>query len=81
MTPTLEQRVIQVVTSQIAWQPKPVDLSATWESLRMDSLDAVEVEMDLEIEFDISIPDHMCGRINSIITAIVVIQELQEYAK
>lgn len=59
-TPTagdITERVVGVIADVLECDPGEVDTSASLESLGMDSLDAVQLVMELEDEFDISIED------------------------
>lgn len=53
-----------------------LQLNATWvEDLGHDSLDTVELVMELEEEFDISIPDDAAEKIQTVADAIRFIRE------
>ena len=51
----IEQRTITTISDVLG--NNKVDIDSTTESLKMDSLDEVEIILALENEFDIEIPD------------------------
>ena len=68
-TPTagdITERVVSVIADVLECDPGEVDTSASLESLGMDSLDAVQLVMELEDEFDISIEDEDAEKILTI---------------
>jgi acyl carrier protein len=56
MTDT-QKKVIAIVAQQMGLSADEVTRESTVESLCIDSLDAMEIVMELEEEFEISIPD------------------------
>jgi acyl carrier protein len=55
---TVEERVIDIVSEQLGVDKAKITLETSFVTdLGADSLDTVELVMELEEEFDISIPD------------------------
>lgn len=67
-TPTIEQRVHAVIREQLCINAsEPVQNSARIaEDLGADSLDAVELTMNLEDDFGIEIPDEQADRLKTV---------------
>ncbi len=74
----LSEEVIQTVIASIARvkkiEPGTVQLDSTFEDLRMDSLDGLDLFFELEEAFDITIPDN---RARSIRTVGCIVDEIQ----
>ena len=76
MSKTVEQRVIKVVAYQISLQPKEVHREDAFvNDLGVDSLDAVEILMALEEEFDIEIPDKDAEKLKYVDNTIKYIEK------
>lgn len=61
---SIEERVKKVVTEQLGVKPEVVTPAARFdEDLGADSLDAVEIMMALEEEFEVEIPDDAAEKI------------------
>lgn len=57
MAKTIKERVVAIITEQLAIEPERVTDMSTMEDLGADSLDAVEVVMAIEEEFSLQMPD------------------------
>ena len=67
----IEQRVKKIVAEQLGVKEDEVVNTASFvEDLGSDSLDAVELVMALEEEFDIEIPDEEAEKITTVQSAI-----------
>lgn len=65
--PTIEERVISVVAEQLKMSPGKVKPSSSVVGdLGADSLDAVEIVMALESEFDLMIPEEEVDKLLTI---------------
>lgn len=73
--PSIEERVIKIVCDQMGTSPEKVSKSTSFiNDLGADSLDTVELVMEFEDEFEISIPDEDAEKIQSVGDAINYIQ-------
>ena len=72
----VEERVIEIVSSQMGVEKDTVTKDTTFvNDLGADSLDTVELVMDIEEEFDITIPDDEAEKIQSVGQAVGYIEE------
>lgn len=69
----IELKIIEILMKQEG-SGKPVTLKTTFEELNFDSLDKVEIIMDLEDEFDIEIPDKDIKKITTVLQLIKYIK-------
>lgn len=75
MQPSVEERVIEIVSENLGVNREQVTRSASFiEDLGADSLDLVEVIMQLEEEFDITIPEEHSEKIKTVGEAIDYIE-------
>jgi acyl carrier protein len=73
---SVEEKVIGIVSEQLGVPKEEVTLeSAIIEDLKADSLDVVELVMELEDEFDITIPDDDYDKLKTVGDAIRYIDE------
>ena len=73
--PSIEERVIKIVCDQMGTTPDKVTRDTSFiNDLGADSLDTVELVMEFEDEFEISIPDEDAEKIQSVGNAIDFIQ-------
>jgi len=76
----VEDRVIEIVCENLAVNKEQVTRSTNFiEDIGADSLDIVELIMELEEEFDIQIPDEQAEKIKTVGEAIDYIE--REIAK
>ncbi len=69
--PTIEQRVTRIVCNQMGTSPEKVTPETSFvNDLGADSLDTVELVMELEDEFEVSIPDEDAEKIQTVGAAI-----------
>jgi acyl carrier protein len=74
--PSVEERVIEIVSSQMGVEKDTVTKDTTFvNDLGADSLDTVELVMEIEEEFDITIPDDEAEKIQSVGQAVGYIEE------
>ena len=72
---SVEQRVIEIVCEHLAVQKEQVTRKTAFiEDIGADSLDIVELVMELEEEFDIQIPDDQAEKIKTVGEAIDYIE-------
>ena len=72
---SIEERVIKIVCDQMGTTPDKVTRETSFiNDLGADSLDTVELVMEFEDEFDISIPDEDAEKIQTIGAAIAYLK-------
>ena len=68
---SVEERVIDIVAEQLGQSKEHISRDTSFvNDLGADSLDTVELVMELEEEFDISIPDDIAEKIQTVGQAI-----------
>ncbi len=73
---TVEERLKQIFIKQFGEGEKPVTLATSFvNDLEADSLDIVELVMELEDEFDVSIPDEDAEKMQTVGDAVKYINE------
>src|SRR5437588_5860626 len=78
--PSVEERVIEIVCENLGVNKEQVTRSTSFiEDVGADSLDIVELIMELEEEFEITIPDEQAEKIKTVGEAIDYIE--RELAK
>lgn len=75
---TVSERVIDIVAEQLGVDKEKVTPETHFiNDLGADSLDTVELVMELEEEFDINIPDEVAEKIETVGQAVSHIEEAQ----
>ncbi len=73
---TIEERVVKIVCDQMGTSADKVTMETSFiNDLGADSLDTVELVMEFEDEFKISIPDEHAEKIQTVGTAVSYITE------
>ncbi len=81
MSASVEERVKNIITDQLAVELEKVTPTASFiEDLGADSLDIVELVMQMEEEFDLDIPDEDAEKIKTVGDVISYIQSKQPQA-
>ena len=76
---SVEERVINIVSEQLGVSKDQIKHETSFvNDLGADSLDTVELVMELEEEFDIQIPDEVAEKIQTVGQAIEHIQKAVE---
>ena len=76
---SIEERVIDIVADQLGVEKEKITRNSHFvNDLGADSLDTVELVMELEEEFDISIPDEVAEKIQTVGEAITHIEKSSE---
>jgi len=76
---SVEERVIEIVAEQLGGDASKVTQETSFvNDLGADSLDTVELVMELEEEFDVNIPDEQAEKIQTVGQAIKFIEEAQD---
>lgn len=70
----IAERVRNIVAERLNVNPEEITLETTFEDLGADSLDVMDLIMELEQEFDIEIPDEDAENIRTIEDTINYIQ-------
>ena len=72
----IEEKVIQIVSEQMSVEKSEVTRQTSFvNDLNADSLDTVELVMELEDEFDLTIPDEEAEKLKTVGEAIDYIQK------
>lgn len=75
---SVQERVVDIVASQLGVDKEKIGPDTSFvNDLGADSLDTVELVMELEEEFEISIPDDAAEKISTVGEAIKFIEESQ----
>ncbi|MBL8827865.1 MAG: acyl carrier protein [Planctomycetaceae bacterium] len=75
---SIKERVVDIVAEQLGVSKDQINESTSFvNDLGADSLDTVELVMELEEEFDINIPDDAAEKIQTVGQAIKYIEEAQ----
>ncbi|MBL9122657.1 MAG: acyl carrier protein [Planctomycetaceae bacterium] len=75
---SVDERVIAIVAEQLGVNKDQINLETSFvNDLGADSLDTVELVMELEEEFDINIPDDAAEKIQTVGQAIEYIKKMQ----
>jgi acyl carrier protein len=75
---SVQERVIEIVAEQLGVDREKVSPETSFvNDLGADSLDTVELVMELEEEFDINIPDDAAEKIQTVGQAVQYIESLQ----
>lgn len=76
---TIEQRVIDIVAQQLGVEKDKITRDTHFvNDLGADSLDTVELVMELEEEFNVNIPEDAAEKIQRVGEAISFIEKAQE---
>lgn len=76
--PSVEERVIDIVCESLGVNKEQVQRGTSFvEDMGADSLDVVELVMELEEEFEITIPDDQAEKIKTVGEAIDYIEREQ----
>ena len=74
----IESKVIAIIVDKLGVEESQVTLDASFTAdLNADSLDTVELIMEFEKEFGISIPDEDTTKINTVQDVVAYIEKLQ----
>ena len=74
----LGQRVIRVIAETQRIQADRISLDSTFEELKIDSLDGINIVFALENEFDINIPDDGVQNMRSVRESVEGVRKLLE---
>ena len=72
----IEEKVVQIVSDQMSVDKSEINRETSFvNDLNADSLDTVELVMELEDEFDLTIPDEEAEKLKTVGEAINYIQK------
>lgn len=74
MEQTVEEKAKAIIADKLAIKPESVTMEKTFKDLGSDSLDTVELIMELENEFNIKINDDEMEKIGNVQDAINLIK-------
>ena len=75
---SIEEKVKDIIVEQLGVNPEQVTPNASFiEDLGADSLDTVELVMELEEEFEMNIPDDAAEKIQTVGQAVEFIEKHQ----
>lgn len=78
MSSSVEEKVVAIVSEQLSIPKEDIKLESSFvDDLKADSLDVVELVMEFEDEFGVTIPDEDYEKIKTVGDAIKYIQEKQ----
>ena len=78
-TTEIEDKVFQIVSEQMSVDKAELTRETSFvNDLNADSLDTVELVMELEDEFDLNIPDEAAEKLKTVGEAVDYIQKNQE---
>jgi acyl carrier protein len=78
----IEAKVIAIVSEQMGVDKSEINKDTSFiNDLNADSLDTVELVMELEDEFDLQIPDEEAEKIQTVGAAVAFIQKALENKK
>lgn len=78
MPDDLEQRVIQVIAATQHIPAESITIDSTFEQLKIDSLDGINILFAVENEFNVSIPDDAANDIKGVRDMVEGIRKLLE---
>lgn len=76
MNDELIERVTGVIAKTQHLSPETVTIDSTFEQLKIDSLDGINILFAVESEFDIDIPDDAAKKIRSVREMVAGIEKL-----
>ncbi len=75
-TAEIEEKVVQIVSEQMSVDKREITRETSFvDDLNADSLDTVELVMELEDEFDVTIPDEEAEKLRTVGEAIEYIEK------
>ncbi len=76
MSPTVTGKVIALIAKTKKIPPETITLDSTFEELKMDSLDGLDLFFELEEAFDLNIPDDSARSIHSVRNIVEELERL-----
>lgn len=77
--PDLDARIKQILTYRLGLPPEEIRLDATLvEDLGMDSLDAVELAIATERQFNVTLSDEQMAKLRTVADIVALVQRLAD---
>jgi acyl carrier protein len=77
--PDLDARIKQILTYRLGIPPEEIRLDATLvEDLGMDSLDAVELAIATERQFNVTLSDEQMAKLRTVADIVALVQRLAD---
>jgi acyl carrier protein len=77
--PDLEPRLKQILTNRLGIPPEEIRLEAKLgDDLGMDSLDAVELSIAIERQFDVAISDEQVAKLQTVADIVGLVRRLAD---
>jgi len=77
--PDLERRVKQILTHRLGIPPEEITLGAKLvDDLGMDSLDAVELAISTERQFNVALSDEQVAKLTTVADILTLVQRLAD---
>ena len=73
---TVADRVIRVIASAQKIPVESINIDSTFEELKIDSLDGINILFGLEGEFDVNIPDDAARELRTVRAAVEGVEKL-----
>ena len=77
-TDELGEHVIRVIARSQRLPVESINLDSTFEELKIDSLDGINIVFEIEKEFDIEIPDEGVQNLRSVRETVAGVRQLLE---
>jgi acyl carrier protein len=78
MSDDLAQRVMSIIATTQHIEPEKISIDSTFQELKIDSLDGINILFALENEFNISIPDAAAQQIRTVREMVEGVRTLLE---
>jgi len=73
----IAQTIIDLIATQKSLPPESITPASSFDELRMDSLDKINLSFEVEEHFNISIPDNALDSLRTVGDVIAGVQRLQ----
>jgi len=77
MAETVAEKVIAVIAKAKKIPPESISIDSTFEELRIDSLDGLNIFFEIEEAFDLSIPDERARGLRTVREVVEALEALE----